>query len=235
MVGRLIQASGGVPTVSKEESKEGEEKRAALKTDMLILTPTCLSFFLSSSLACLLFCCAKGGLLIPKLVKVVSFDILKKLLEVASDQAWGQGTEGTIISMMTSHILPHRGNHLGIDSYSLQMLGGEFAIIGLMKKLGSLTGLANLFVVLFFIVLHELNGPAITLSGEHMMNSHTELLDHFLHIGLPLRLSKCLKSDCPHQKLSELGSQLMTETPDSLSANKAAVIKKIVSRASTVS
>mmetsp|Transcript_34412 Transcript_34412/g.74536 ORF Transcript_34412/g.74536 Transcript_34412/m.74536 type:complete len:664 (+) Transcript_34412:175-2166(+) len=144
--------------------------------------------------SCLLFCCARKGVLVPKLVKLVSFEVLQNLLAVSRDKAgWSQAAQGTILSMMACHLLPYRGNHLGLDSQSLQLVGGEAGILRLMRTVASPVGLANLFVLVFFLVAHKLNGPAITLTGDHLINTHLGLLERFLRFGAPAAFAKALR------------------------------------------
>jgi len=71
--------------------------------------------------SCLLLCCTDKGLLVPKLVKLVHFDILKRMLEVSQDKF--PARESSIVSMMVSHVLPHRGQY-GMDQQSLQAMEG---------------------------------------------------------------------------------------------------------------
>lgn len=142
--------------------------------------PTVSAIVWRSAHACVSFCCTRRGLLVPKLVKLISFEVLHKFLWVSREEPWSAGAEGTIVSMVVSHILPHRGNHLGVDQNSLQILGGERAVVALIASCRSPSSLANLLVLMYYIRMADLNGPALTLSGDHLMNSNLPVLDHLL-------------------------------------------------------
>ena len=102
--------------------------------------------------------------------------------------------EGIVVTMLVSHILPYRGHHLGVDSYSFQLLGGIAGIIDLMRKSRSEVSHQNLFVLAFYYVLYKLNGPYFTLSGERMVQSNIALMEALIATGFPIALAQCFTS-----------------------------------------
>ena len=134
----------------------------------------------ASAHSCLLFCCAQGGVLVPKLVKLVSAEVLRELFKVCLDCKWTEGRESSIVAMMVSHVLPHRGNHLGVDAHSLAVVGGEKWPAEALERVSSPASRSSLVTLAYYMAVSDLNGPGITLGGDHMMNTRIPALEGLL-------------------------------------------------------
>ena len=134
----------------------------------------------ASAHSCLLFCCAQGGVLVPKLVKLVSAEVLRELFKICLDCKWTEGRESSIVAMMVSHVLPHRGNHLGVDAHSLAVVGGEKWPAEALERVSSPASRSSLVTLAYYMAVSDLNGPGITLGGDHMMNTRIPALEVLL-------------------------------------------------------